>query len=52
MPISPAAAPFSHSYFGRDGRTKVLVHGANFVVAEGGAERLSKRGWRQMPVIG
>ena len=39
-------------YIGKDGRKKVLVHEENFVVTDTGAEFLSKRGWRQMPVVG
>jgi Xaa-Pro dipeptidase len=37
---------------GLDGRKKVLVHEENFVVTESGCELLSKRGPRQMPVVG
>lgn len=39
-------------YIGKDGRKKVLVHEENIVVTESGAEFLSKRGWREMPVVG
>ena len=37
---------------GPDGRKKVLVHEENFVVTETGCELLSKRGARQMPIVG
>jgi Xaa-Pro aminopeptidase len=39
-------------FIGPDGRKKVLVHEENLVVTEDGCALLSKRGPRQMPVVG
>lgn len=38
-------------FIGPDGRKKVLVHEENFVVTDSGAEFLSKRGPREIPVV-